>query len=45
MINGYAQNGLATDVLELYREMESYGVSPDPVTLAGVLSSCAHLGA
>ena len=42
MINGYAQNGLATDVLELYRERESCG---DTVTLAGVLSSCAHLGA
>ncbi|EEF32045.1 pentatricopeptide repeat-containing protein, putative [Ricinus communis] len=45
MINGYSQNGLATDVLELYREMELSGVSPDAVTLAGVLSSCAHLGA
>lgn len=45
MINGYAQNGIANDVLELYREMKSSGVSPDPVTLVGVLSSCAHLGA
>ncbi|XP_057466851.1 putative pentatricopeptide repeat-containing protein At3g11460, mitochondrial [Actinidia eriantha] len=45
MISGYAQNGLATHVLELYREMESSGISPDPVTLVGVLSSCANLGA
>ncbi|CAN0879489.1 Putative pentatricopeptide repeat-containing protein At3g11460, mitochondrial [Linum grandiflorum] len=45
MINGYAQNGLANDVLELYREMDSTGIHPDPVTLVGVLSSCAHLGA
>ncbi|KAJ8754779.1 hypothetical protein K2173_012168 [Erythroxylum novogranatense] len=45
MLNGYSQNGLANDVLELYREMESSGVSPDPVTLVGVLSSCAYLGA
>ncbi|XP_050227656.1 putative pentatricopeptide repeat-containing protein At3g11460, mitochondrial [Mercurialis annua] len=45
MINGYAQNGLATDVLGLYKEMELCGVSPDAVTFAGVLSSCAHLGA
>ncbi|PON78014.1 DYW domain containing protein [Parasponia andersonii] len=45
MISGYAQNGFATHVLELYREMELSGVSPDPVTLVGVLSSCAHLGA
>ncbi|KAJ6406694.1 hypothetical protein OIU84_010244 [Salix udensis] len=45
MINGYAQNGLANNVLELYKEMESKGVFPDPLTLVGVLSSCAHLGA
>ncbi|CAN1141913.1 Putative pentatricopeptide repeat-containing protein At3g11460, mitochondrial [Linum perenne] len=45
MINGYSQNGLANDVLELYREMGSSGIHPDPVTLVGVLSSCAHLGA
>ncbi|KAJ4705269.1 Pentatricopeptide repeat-containing protein [Melia azedarach] len=45
MISGYAQNGLAAPVLELYREMESCGVSPDAVTFVGVLSSCAHLGA
>lgn len=45
MINGYAQNGLANNVLELYKEMESKGVCPDPLTLVGVLSSCAHLGA
>ncbi|KAF2289721.1 hypothetical protein GH714_038236 [Hevea brasiliensis] len=45
MINGYAQNGLANNVLDLYREMKSTGVSPDPITLVGVLSSCAHLGA
>ncbi|XP_065857622.1 putative pentatricopeptide repeat-containing protein At3g11460, mitochondrial [Euphorbia lathyris] len=45
MINGYSQNGLATEVLELYKEMKSRGVYPDPVTFSGVLSSCAHLGA
>ncbi|KAH0881112.1 hypothetical protein HID58_068506 [Brassica napus] len=45
VISGYAQNGLAYDVLELYEEMKSYGVRPDPVTLVSVLSSCAHLGA
>ncbi|XP_009366723.2 putative pentatricopeptide repeat-containing protein At3g11460, mitochondrial [Pyrus x bretschneideri] len=45
MISGYAQNGLATHVLSLYKEMESCGVCPDPVTLVGVLSSCTHLGA
>ncbi|KAI8563004.1 hypothetical protein RHMOL_Rhmol03G0080200 [Rhododendron molle] len=45
MISGYAQNGLATQVLELYHEMESLGICPDPVALVGVLSSCANLGA
>ncbi|KAL6138352.1 hypothetical protein ACLB2K_063635 [Fragaria x ananassa] len=45
MISGYAQNGLASHVLNLYREMEACGFFPDPVTLVGVLSSCTHLGA
>ncbi|KAF6169199.1 hypothetical protein GIB67_013629 [Kingdonia uniflora] len=45
MISGYAQNGVATEVLDLYRKMEMAGVDPDPVTLVSVLSSCAHLGA
>lgn len=45
MISGYAQNGLAGHVLDLYRKMEFIGIAPDPVTLVGVLSSCAHLGA
>ncbi|KAK4834464.1 hypothetical protein QYF36_023307 [Acer negundo] len=45
MIFGYAQNGLASQVLELYREMKTCGVFPDAVTVVGVLSSVAHLGA
>ncbi|KAK9069180.1 hypothetical protein SSX86_013296 [Deinandra increscens subsp. villosa] len=45
MISGYAQNGYATEALELYRELESSGLDPNPITLVGVLSSCAHLGA
>ncbi|KAK4834576.1 hypothetical protein QYF36_025107 [Acer negundo] len=45
MISGYAQNGLASHVLELYREMKTCGVFPDAVTFVGVLSSVAHLGA
>lgn len=45
MISGYAQNGLARQVLELHRQMKLSGVRPDPVTLIGVLSSCANLGA
>ncbi|WOK99846.1 pentatricopeptide repeat-containing protein [Canna indica] len=46
MISCYAQNGLAHQVLELYDTMEhSPSVEPDAVTLIGVLSSCAYLGA
>lgn len=45
MISGYAQNGLAAEVLDLYHEMELCGACPDAVTLVGVLSSCANLGA
>lgn len=45
MINGYAQNGLPAQVLDLYHEMESLRILPNAVTLVGVLSSCAHLGA
>ncbi|KAG8376738.1 hypothetical protein BUALT_Bualt09G0095000 [Buddleja alternifolia] len=45
MISGYSQNGLGTEVLDLYRDMLSLGVCPDEVTLVGVLSSCANLGA
>ncbi|XP_071689779.1 putative pentatricopeptide repeat-containing protein At3g11460, mitochondrial [Rutidosis leptorrhynchoides] len=45
IISGYAQNGYATEVLELYKELESSGLDPNPITLVGVLSSCAHLGA
>ncbi|KAM3217812.1 putative pentatricopeptide repeat-containing protein, mitochondrial [Capsicum annuum] len=45
MISGYAQNGLAGEVLELYNEMELLRVNPDAVTFVGVLSACANLGA
>ncbi|KAL4587591.1 hypothetical protein LXL04_000463 [Taraxacum kok-saghyz] len=45
MISGYAQNGYATEALELYSQFESSGMDPNPITLVGVLSSCAHLGA
>ncbi|PNX77595.1 pentatricopeptide (PPR) repeat protein, partial [Trifolium pratense] len=46
MISGYAQNGHARRVLEIYREMKKInGVNPDPVTLLGVLCSSANLGA
>lgn len=45
MISGYSQNGLCSEVLNLFRDMQSSGVCPDEVTFVGVLSSCANLGA
>ncbi|TKY53105.1 putative pentatricopeptide repeat-containing protein [Spatholobus suberectus] len=45
MISGYAQNGHARSVLEVYGGMKLSGVSADAVTLLGVLSACANLGA
>ncbi|GJN17334.1 hypothetical protein PR202_gb04392 [Eleusine coracana subsp. coracana] len=48
VLSAHAQNGLAAETLELYRRMrgpDGGGVEPDAVTLVGVLSSCAHLGA
>ncbi|KAL8213816.1 hypothetical protein R6Q57_003265 [Mikania cordata] len=44
MISGYAQNGYATEALDLYQEFEFSGLDPNPITLVGVLSSCAHIG-
>uniref|UniRef100_A0ACD5W4L5 Uncharacterized protein n=1 Tax=Avena sativa TaxID=4498 RepID=A0ACD5W4L5_AVESA len=48
VLSAHAQNGLAVDALDLYSRMRGHdgnGVEPDAVTLVGVLSSCAHLGA
>lgn len=45
VLSAHAQNGLAVDALEIYRRMRGEAVEPDAVTLVGVLSSCAHLGA
>ncbi|KAI3802192.1 hypothetical protein L1987_30322 [Smallanthus sonchifolius] len=40
MISGYAM-----EALELYKEFESSGLDANPITLVGVLSPRAHLGA
>ncbi|XP_019420374.1 PREDICTED: pentatricopeptide repeat-containing protein At2g03380, mitochondrial [Lupinus angustifolius] len=45
MISGYAQSGSAYEALELFQRMRLDSVSPDAVTLVGVLSACASLGA
>lgn len=44
MIMGHAQNGYASEALEIYRKMLSSGVKPDHVTMIGVLCACSHAG-
>ncbi|OWM83726.1 hypothetical protein CDL15_Pgr004156 [Punica granatum] len=45
MINGYANNGLGDDGLELYEQMTELGLRPNEQTFLAVLSSCACIGA
>ncbi|KAK8614744.1 hypothetical protein V6N13_068539 [Hibiscus sabdariffa] len=45
MINCYSQNKQFGEALVLFEEMRRYKVSPDEVTMASVISACAHLGA
>lgn len=44
LIKGYAQNDRWSEAMELFREMRSYGVVLNEVTLATVVSACSHLG-
>eukprot|EP01018_Ginkgo_biloba_P022920 Gb_32227 [translate_table: standard] len=45
MIAGCAQNGLASEALKLYCQMQEEGVTPNSVTTASVLPACGHLAA
>ncbi|KAF7112170.1 hypothetical protein RHSIM_RhsimUnG0254100 [Rhododendron simsii] len=45
MINCYAQNKQYTEALAVFNEMKSQGINPDEVTMATVISACAHIGA
>ncbi|PIN18042.1 hypothetical protein CDL12_09298 [Handroanthus impetiginosus] len=46
MITGYAQNGLASEAIEVYRRMrENEDVTPNQGTWVSVLPAYAHLGA
>ncbi|XP_078444177.1 pentatricopeptide repeat (PPR) superfamily protein [Wolffia australiana] len=45
MVTAYAQNGMAWEALETYREMARAGVRPDAVTVVAAVSCCAALGA
>ncbi|XP_057549036.1 putative pentatricopeptide repeat-containing protein At3g25060, mitochondrial [Amaranthus tricolor] len=44
LVSGYAQNGLASEALELFREMQRVGFIPDSASLVNVLLACSHVG-
>ncbi|KAL6524046.1 hypothetical protein OROMI_031141 [Orobanche minor] len=45
MITGYAQNGQSDETLKLFNAMMETGPEPNEITLIGVLSVCASIGA
>lgn len=45
MINCYCKREMYREALELFEEMKSTGTRPDSMTMATVISGCAHLGA
>ncbi|XWS62892.1 hypothetical protein CRYUN_Cryun06bG0049600 [Craigia yunnanensis] len=44
MINGYADNGLGDDGLQLFEQMRKLGLKPNEQTFLAVLSACGVLG-
>ncbi|KAL0382325.1 UNVERIFIED_CONTAM: Pentatricopeptide repeat-containing protein, mitochondrial [Sesamum calycinum] len=44
MITGYCQANRHDDAITLFQEMMTAKVKPDQITVASVLSACAHLG-
>ena len=44
MITGYSQASQFTEAVKLFKEMMEAKVKPDEVTVASVLSACAHIG-
>lgn len=45
MVTGYAQNAQPREALDLFERMQDVEVETDEVTLVGVISACAQLGA
>ncbi|KAG6695783.1 hypothetical protein I3842_09G114900 [Carya illinoinensis] len=45
MVTGYAQNARPREALQCFEKMQEVGVETDDVTLVGVISACAQLGA
>ncbi|XP_049931970.1 pentatricopeptide repeat-containing protein At4g13650-like isoform X2 [Nymphaea colorata] len=44
MISGHAFCGNSERALEFFMQMQVYGLKPDPVTVASLLSACASIG-
>ncbi|XP_061371564.1 pentatricopeptide repeat-containing protein At2g22410, mitochondrial-like [Gastrolobium bilobum] len=44
MITGYSQANQFTEAVRLFKEMMEAKVKPDEITVASVLSACAHIG-
>nr|XP_015894752.2 pentatricopeptide repeat-containing protein At1g74600, chloroplastic [Ziziphus jujuba var. spinosa] len=44
IINGYAQNGMGSESLDLFQAMIQKGLKPDKVTILCVLTGCSHSG-
>lgn len=44
MITSYSQANQHTEAVKLFQEMMAANVKPDEITMASVISACAHLG-
>lgn len=44
MISGYSQNKRFREAIDIFQQMKTAGVVTDEVTMATVISACAHLG-
>ncbi|KAJ4828839.1 hypothetical protein Tsubulata_010496 [Turnera subulata] len=44
LISGFAQNGFATQALEMLVEMQDFGFKPDSVCLLSAASACSQVG-
>ncbi|KAI8543268.1 hypothetical protein RHMOL_Rhmol08G0203800 [Rhododendron molle] len=45
LITGYTHNRKFREAIQVFRDMQAAGAQPSGVTMVGVLSACAHLGA
>ncbi|KAG6528497.1 hypothetical protein ZIOFF_010672 [Zingiber officinale] len=44
LISGYAQNGLASEALQMLIKMQEFGLCPDSVALVSAILACSHIG-